>query len=52
MIHRAIYIDTPMALSDKAKMLSPHWTDLYEMMISPQGEMPQSGKKCCYASGD
>ena len=33
MIHRAIYIDTPMALSDKAKM------------ISPQGEMPQSGKK-------
>lgn len=45
MIHRAIYIDTPMALSDKAKTLSTHWTDLYEMMISPRGEMPQSGKK-------
>ena len=45
MIHRAIYIDTPMALSDKAKTLSTHWTDLYEMMISPRGEKTQSGKK-------
>lgn len=45
MLRRAIYIDTPMALSDDVKKLNNHWKDLYDMMIISEGEMPQAGKK-------
>lgn len=44
MLHRAIYIDTPMALAMDYPELK-HWTELVDMMLKSEGnDMPEQGK--------